>query len=292
MQSFNNKVAVITGGASGVGRALAMRLAAEGAKVVVSDIEAQALDETVSELSARGCDCMGQIADVTQAESLEALAEAAFDRYGAVHLVFANAGVGTGEGGNLWEYDLNDWEWGFRVNTWGLIHTINAFMPRLVKQNMGAHFVVTGSGNGAFVMLPNTPIYTASKAATQAITENLHFQLQAAQSPIKVHALFPGPHVVNTGIFNSERNRPEDLPIDPNKPDSGIHSVDDMKAMMAQFNMQLETTEPDEVAEFALEGIRADQFWVTSMAEKSRTAIRNRFEGILNGVTPTPPDVL
>ena len=292
MQDFNNKVAVITGGASGVGRALATQLAEQGAKVLISDIEAQALEQTVTRLRETGAECSGQVADVGDAASMQQLAQVAFERYGEVHLVFANAGVGTGEGGNMWEYDLNDWAWGFRVNTWGLIHTINAFLPRLVEQNQEAHFVVTGSGNGAFLMLPKTPIYTASKAATQAITENLHFQLQAMQSPVKVSALFPGPHVVNTGIFNSERNRPADLPVNPDKPESGIHSVEDMRAIMRQYNMELATTEPEEVAAFALEDLRQDKFWITRMSDKSRAAFQRRVEDILAARTPTAPDAL
>ncbi len=292
MKDLKDKVAVITGGASGVGKALAFTLAKEGCKVVVADIEAKALDNVVSELVASGADAMGLVADVTKAESMHDLATAAFDRYNEVHLVFANAGVGTGEGGNMWDYDLNDWEWGFRVNTWGVIHTINAFIPKLVTQNKPANFVITGSGNGAFIMMPNIPIYTATKAAVMAITENLHFQLQAAQSPIKVSALFPGPHVVNTGIFNSERNRPDDLPINPDKPDSGIHSVDDMQAIMQQYGMTLTTTEPAEVAAFAIEGVKEDKFWITKMSEKSQVALRARTEGILSQTTPTPPDVL
>ena len=292
MQEFNNKVAVITGGASGVGRALALALANEGAKVVIADIEAQALERGVAELTEMGCECLGQRADVTDPASMQALAEAAWKKFGAVHLVFANAGVGTGEGGNMWDYNLNDWEWGFRVNTWGLIHTINAFLPKLVEQGEEAHFVVTGSGNGAFLVLPDTPIYTATKAAVQAITENLHYQLQAQQSPVKVNALFPGPNVVNTGIFNSERNRQQDLPVGRYKPDSGIHSVDDMKAIMAQYDMELKTTEPEEVAAFALNGIRAEKFWISPMSEKSRAAFVARTQSILEGTTPTPPNVL
>ncbi|CAA0080231.1 Putative oxidoreductase SadH [Zhongshania aliphaticivorans] len=292
MKNFKSKVAVITGGASGVGRAIAHALAKEGAKVVISDIEEKALDRTITELEGLGCECMAQRADVTNADSMKALVEAVMARFGAIHLVFANAGVGTGEAGNMWDYELNDWEWGFRVNTWGLIHSINAFMPKLVAQNEEAHFVVTGSGNGAFLMLPDTPIYTASKAAVQAITENLHYQLQASQSPVKVNALFPGPNVVNTGIFNSERNRPDALPGNPDKPDSGIHSVEDMKAIMAQYDMQLQTTEPEEVAEFAIQGIRDEIFWISPMSDKARAAFVARVDSILNKTTPVVPNVL
>lgn len=292
MKDFKDKVAVITGGASGVGRALAEALAKEGAKVVVSDVEAKALDDVITSLKAEGYECFGQKADVTSGDSMKALADATLEQYGAIHMVFANAGVGTGEGGMMWEYDMNDWEWGFRVNTWGVINTINAFMPKLVEQNEEAHFVVTGSGNGAFLIMPNTPIYTATKAAVQAITENLHYQLLMAQSPVKVSALFPGPHVVNSGIFNSERNRPEDLPMQSDKPASGISSVDDMKEMMAQYGRELQTTEPWEVAEFALKELREDKFWLNPTSDKSKEAFRQRVASILDRTDPTPPDVL
>lgn len=292
MQDFNNKVAVVTGGASGVGKAISELLASLGVKVVVSDIEVKALESTVAGIVEKGGEAITCQADVTSPESMQNLVDVSLEKYGEINLVFANAGVGTGEGGPMWEYNLNDWEWGFKVNTWGLIHSINAFLPVLVKQNTEAHFVITGSGNGAFLMLPNTPIYTASKAAVQAITENLHYQLQMAQSPVKVNALFPGPHVVNSGIFNSERNRPEDLPEDPDKQDSGIHSVEDMRNIMKQHGMELKTTEPEEVAHHAIDGIRADKFWISPRTEKATLAFKARVESILTGATPTPPNIL
>ena len=122
-------------------------------------------------------------------------------------------------------------------------------------RNEEAHFVVTGSGNGALLVYPDQPIYTASKAAVHAITENLHYQVQAARVPVKVSALFPGPHVVDTGLFNSGRVRPEDLKKDVEGNESGISSVEDMKKMCAEFGIELQTTHPDEVAEMAVEGI-------------------------------------
>lgn len=291
MKNFSDKVAVITGGASGVGRALGDALAEEGAKIVLADVDRKALDGAVAALTERGCAAIGVHTDVTRQEDLNALAEKAFAEFGAVHLVFANAGIGAGEAGDMWDYNLNDWKWGFAVNMWGVIHTINAFMPRLVEQNQEAHFVITGSGNGAFLMLPDAPVYTATKAAVQAITETLYFQMLAKESPVKINALFPGPHVVDTGIFNSERVRPEDLP-GSGKKDSGISSVEDMKKMMEQFGMELQTTSPREVADYALKALKQDKFWIRPSTEKSDAALRARVEGIISQTNPAPPSVL
>jgi NAD(P)-dependent dehydrogenase (short-subunit alcohol dehydrogenase family) len=292
MKDFKDKVAVITGGASGVGRSLAFALGREGAKIVVGDVDEANMASTLKDLKAEDIDAITQKADVTSADSMNSLAEKAFSHFGGVQLVFANAGIGAGEGGQMWEYDLNDWEWGFRVNTWGVINTINAFMPKLVEQNEEAHFVITGSGNGAFLIYPDQPIYTATKAAVQAITEGLYFQMQRLQSPVQVNALFPGPNVVDTGIFNSDRVRPEDLPKNPDKPDSGITSVDDMQKMMKEFGMPpLETTHPDEVAEYALEGLKENNFWISKTKESTTQQIRDRFDGILAKTNPVMPNV-
>lgn len=290
MQDFNNKVVVVTGGASGVGRAISELLASEGAKIVVADVDAAAMDDTVAGIVAKGGEAIAQRTDVTQQDSVNALAEKAFSHFGGVHLVFANAGIGAGEGGNMWEYNANDWQWAFNVNVWGVLHCVNAFMPRLIEQNEEAHFVVTGSGNGAFIMLPDAPIYTTTKAAVQAIVETLYFQVQALNGPVKVSALYPGPHVVDTGIFNSERVRPEDLPAAGEKA-SGITSVDDMKAMMEQFGMTLQTTSPHEVAEHAIAGIRADKFWIRPTTSETDAKFQARVESVLSGNDPVLPSV-
>ncbi|MGI9273798.1 MAG: SDR family NAD(P)-dependent oxidoreductase [Endozoicomonas sp.] len=290
MKDFKNKVAVVTGGASGVGKSICKLLASEGAKVVVSDIEEGALDKAVSEITAAGGECFGKQGDVTKEDSMQALADAAVEKYGEIDLVFANAGVGTGEGGMMWEYTKNDWDWGFSVNMYGVINTIKAFMPILVKQKKEAHFTITGSGNGAFIMIPGQPIYSATKAAVQAIAESLYFQMMPY--PVNVSALFPGPHVVDTGIFNSGRNRPEELAGRSDQPDSGISSLEDMENMMKSFGMELKTTHPDEVAETALQGIRDNKFWISPMNDGTKQAIRDRTESIVTQTNHLPPNVL
>jgi len=286
MKDFKDKVAVITGGAGGVGRSIGLALAREGAKVVISDIETDAIEKTVADIKAAGGEAIGVVADVTQAGSVQALADKSVETFGDLHLVFANAGIGAGEFGNLWDYSENDWKWSFNVNVWGVINTIKAFMPRLVEQNIEAHFVVTGSANGAVVKLPYTPIYTCTKAAVQSITENLYFQMKMMDSPVQINALFPGPHSVETGIFNSGRNRPDDLPDDPNKPDFGIRSAEDMKVMMEQAGIKVELTTPEEVAETALQGIRNNQFWILPLTEAIENAIQARHDSIMQRTAP------
>ena len=291
MQDFNGKVAIITGGASGVGRSLAFALGRLGAKIAVGDVDRAALAQVEADLSAEGIDCLVEFCDVTSVDSLNGLADKAEQVFGGFQLVFANAGIGAGESGAMWEYSDKDWQWCLNVNLWGVINSIKAFMPRLVAADAEAHFVVTGSGNGAFLVYPDQPIYTASKAAVQAITENLHFQVSAAQSPVKVSALFPGPYIVDTGLFNSGRVRPEDLKKEVEGNESGISSVDDMKKMAAEWGIELQTTHPDEVAEMAVAGLREDAFWLLATTEDTDAKIRARADMILNRETPVPPMV-
>lgn len=290
MQDFKHKLAVITGGASGVGRSLAFALGREGGRVLIADVDQAALTQTQADLSAAGIDAHSSFCDVSSADSVKELAIKAFDELGGAQLVFANAGIGAGEGGAMWEYAEQDWQWAFNVNVWGVINSINAFMPRLMAQQQEAHMVITGSGNGAFMVLPDSPIYTATKASVQAITEALYYQTSAAQDLVKVNALFPGPYVVDTGLFNSDRVRPAELDKgDAN--DSGIKSVDDMREMMEQFGMELKTTHPDEVAQTALQGLRNEQFWISPMNEDTEAKIKLRMDSIFNRTNPVAPSL-
>jgi NAD(P)-dependent dehydrogenase (short-subunit alcohol dehydrogenase family) len=286
MEDFNSKVAVITGGSSGVGRSLAFALGRLGAKVAVGDVDKTAMAQLRSDLEAENIEALVEFCDVTSADSLNSLADKTVATFGGIHLVFANAGISAGESGAMWEYSQKDWQWCLSVNLWGVINSINAFMPRLIAANEEAHFVVTGSGNGALLVYPDQPIYTASKAAVHAITENLHYQVTAAASPVKVSALFPGPHVVDTGLFNSGRVRPQELKKDIEGNASGISSVDDMKKMAAEWGIDLQTTHPDEVAKMAVEGLQKDAFWLLATTPETDEKIRARADMILNRETP------
>ena len=282
MHDFTNKLAVITGGASGVGRSLAFALGAEGARVLIADINEDGLKNVQAELIKNNIDAHKAYCDVSKPESVNALAATAFDELGGAHLVFANAGVSAGEAGNLWDYSERDWQWTFGVNFWGPLNTINAFMPRLTAQGEEAHFVTTSSGNGAFIVYPEQPIYSATKAAVAVITEALHIQTRTQENPVKVHLLFPGPHIVDTGIFDSDRVRPQEFEKPEGGPDTGIRTAEDLRKIMEFMGAELHLTHPDEVARSAIEGVRNDQFWIAPMNPDSKEKIRARFDSILN----------
>ncbi len=209
MQDFTGKVAVVTGGASGIGRGLARQFAAEGMRVMVGDVETDALETAVTDLATSGAEVEGVVTDVSDAAQVQALADAAIARFGAVDLVCNNAGVGGG--GLSWELPLSTWEWVLGVNMWGVINGLRSFVPLLV-QRPEAHIVNTASVAG-LVAAPFMGPYNASKHAVVAISETLHHELAMHAPHVKVSVLCPG--WVNTNIADSSRNRPSRLRGEP-----------------------------------------------------------------------------
>lgn len=277
MREFRNRVAVITGGASGVGRALGEQLAAEGARVVLADIDQGRLDAAAAEIAADTvAEVVGLQVDVTKAESVEALAEAVWSRFGAVHLLFNNAGVGLGEAQKtIWDLPLNDWHWGFDVNVFGVVYGIRSFAPRMVASGEEGVIINTSSSNGGLRSLPNTPIYAASKAAVTSISEVLYQQLLREGDKVRAAVLFPGPHVVNTSILASKRNRPADYGAQ-DKP-----AYETMEDLVRTTGLKMALTEPEEVASFALAGIRAGKFWLLPESAEGDQKINERMDALL-----------
>jgi NAD(P)-dependent dehydrogenase (short-subunit alcohol dehydrogenase family) len=258
MKDFNGKVAVVTGGASGVGRCLAKQLAAEGAKVVITDINAEKLAAVAADLNAASPNgsVEGIACDVTREESVQALADAVFAKYGRVDLLFNNAGVGLADMRSpFWDLPMKDWAWGFGVHVMGPVHGIKAFVPRMIEQDGEGFVVNTTSGNGALHSLPNTPIYASSKAALTSLTEVLYAQLKDKAPHIKVGILFPGPKLVNTSLLDSPR--PDEY-RDPSNPLPKGVAMSDLAERMGGIEM----TEPDDVAAYCLACVKQDQFWM------------------------------
>ena len=281
MKDFNGKLAVVTGGASGVGFAIGEALAKQGAKVVLTDIEKESLESSTSMLASQSLDVTCKVADVSNIESMQELAAWCKSELGPVHLLFNNAGVAPAELLPIWETKPNDWQWAYGVNVMGVLHGIQAFVPTMLAHGEESRVINTCSGNGAFINLPSTPIYTSSKASVSSITEVLKLQLEQANANVKVSILFPGPHTVRTKLFSAERNRPEELARDPNAPEHPISSVEDMLEMMSSMGIEMETTEPEEVALFCLSQIQAEKYWINPINEKSEQAFKDRVESII-----------
>ena len=271
MRELAGKVAVVTGGASGIGRGLAARFAADGMQVVIADVESAALEQTAAELGV-----VGVQTDVADAASVQALADQVFDRFGTVHVLCNNAGVGGG--GQIADLTLADWKWVLDVNLWGVIHGLQSFLPRLLANADGGHVVNTASMAGLFASAGMGP-YNATKFAVVAISETLSKELQAAGSSVGVSVLCPG--FVRTNIFDSQRNRPEALR-------NATKAVGDARARNDVLKQFLETAmDPADVALQVRDAIVEDRFWITTHPEFFN-AVTQRADDIVTGRNPIP----
>jgi NAD(P)-dependent dehydrogenase (short-subunit alcohol dehydrogenase family) len=292
MRALAGKVAVVTGGGNGIGRALVERFAAEGMKVVVADLVDQRVRDTVDALRADGAEAIGVPTDVMELESVEALRQATLDAFGAVHLLCNNAAVGTASEGHIWEHHVNDWRWAFDVNVMGVVNGIAAFVPTMVAQDTEGHVVNTTSHNGGFTPLPNSAVYATTKAAVTTITECLWAQLREAGSKVGASLLFPStrtPGMLNTGIWQPGANRPDryDRPGAP--PKEGRDALTPLLERMAAAGVEVAWAPLDEVADLCVEGIRNDTFWIAITNDDHRARIRARAE---SQIASSPPDYL
>ena len=283
MQELQGRVAVVTGGAGGIGRAVGEAFGRAGMRVVLADIQPEPLDKTVTELRGDGLEAIGVPTDVTSWESVEALRDATLAAYGAVHVVCNNAGIGAGAEGPMWEHELRDWEWALGVNVWGVIHGIDAFVPVMLAQDDEGHVVNTSSGNGGIAPMPPTPQYAATKAAVVTITECLYGQLDGTK--VSASVLFPGPHMLRTGLFESWRSRPERFAkTRPRK--TPYTTVEALEQQMEAAGVPIAYTEPAEVADAVVDGIRADRFWIHPDNPRSDELLRMRTASILDRTNP------
>jgi NAD(P)-dependent dehydrogenase (short-subunit alcohol dehydrogenase family) len=283
MQQVENKVAVVSGGAGGIGRAMAEVFGAAGMKVVLADVQPEPLAKTVDELQSQGLDVIGVPTDVSIYDSVCALRDAAVEAFGGVHVLCNNAGIGAGAEGKMWEHELRDWEWAIGVNVWGVIHGINAFVHGMVESGEECHVVNTSSGNGGLSPLPSTPQYAATKAAVVTITECLYGQL--AGTSVSASVLFPGPHMLRTGLFESWRSRPDRF-AKTRPRQTPYTTVEALEEQMKAAGVPIAYTEPGEVAEATLEAIRNNRFWIHPDNPRTDEALRERTQSILDRSQP------
>lgn len=286
MDSLKGRIAVVTGGGGGLGRAMGERLAAEGMKVVLADVQAELLESTVAECRERGLDVRGFVTDVTKQDSVDALRDFTLNEFGSVHVVCNNAGIGAGAEGRMWEHELNDWKWAIAVNMMGVIHGINSFVPVMLEHGEPAHVVNTSSGNGGVSPLSGTPQYATTKAAVVTISECLYAQLQEVGSSVGVSVLFPGPNILRTGLFESWRSRTEEFAKQrPRK--TPYTTVEQLEAQMKAAGREIAYTPVEEVAGVVVEGILADRFWMMPASERGDETMRLRFESMRTRANPS-----
>ncbi|MFE4967542.1 SDR family NAD(P)-dependent oxidoreductase [Streptomyces sp. NPDC056660] len=286
MELRAGQVAVVTGAASGIGLAMARRFAAEGLKVVLADVEPAALEKAAADLRAASADVHTRVVDVGVREQVLELAESAYDTYGAVHVLCNNAGVGSGAEGRMWEHEPNDWKWAFEVNVWGVFHGVQAFLPRMIKSGQPGHVVNTSSGDGGIAPLPTASVYAVTKAAVVTLTESLYAHLRAEHARVGASVLFPGPHMLRTGLWESHRNRPERYAKQrPRR--TPYRSLDQWEAAMRAAGKEVAFTPVEEVAEFVVAGIRADRFWLLPESGHSDAQIRARARSMLDRANPS-----
>jgi NAD(P)-dependent dehydrogenase (short-subunit alcohol dehydrogenase family) len=275
------KVAVVTGAGQGIGRALVERFTNEGMKAVVADVVPDLVEKTTAELQAEGRDVIGVVTDVTSLESLEALRDATLEKYGAVHVLCNNAGVGSGSDGHMWEHHPNDWRWSLDVNVMGVVNGLNAFVATMLAQDTEGHIVNTTSGNGGFTPIVNSAIYATTKAAVVTITECLWGQLRQMDAKVGASLLYPStnsPGVLNTGIWKAGANRPDRYERPGAPPKEGRDSLGMYVSRMEELGQKVEFAPLSEVADICFDGIMNDTFWITAPSEAQQAKIRARAE--------------
>jgi NAD(P)-dependent dehydrogenase (short-subunit alcohol dehydrogenase family) len=259
MKNFKGKVAVITGGASGLGREFANRAAQLGMHLVLADVQQDALDQARADLEADGAQVLAMPCDVRKGEQVQALADAAMARFGAVHLVFNNAGVGSG--GLIWENSEADWEWVLGVNLWGVIHGVRIFTRLMLEcaardPSFEGHIVNTASMAG-LLNAPTMGVYNVSKHAVVSLSETLYHDLQLVEAPIGASVLCP--YFVPTGISQSHRNRPEDV-----KMSGGPTASQAAAQAMTAKAVESGKVSAQDVAKITFDAIAAGQFYIYS----------------------------
>jgi NAD(P)-dependent dehydrogenase (short-subunit alcohol dehydrogenase family) len=280
MKDVTGKVAVVTGAASGIGRGMAESFAAAGMKVVLADVEEGALEEATEALRGTGADVLAVLTDVAKAEQVQALADQSLKKFGAVHVLCSNAGIGV-RATSTWETTLDDWKWMLDVNLMGVVHGVRTFVPIMLDQGSESHIVNTSSLGG---LIPggDSAIYGVTKFGVVALSEFLYLELKQAGARIGVSVLCPG--LVNTNIMGCERNRPTELPNASPAPSGPLAD-----AISEWIDEQIaDGLSPRQVGDQVLSAIRERRFYIFTHPELN-SLVEHRMKLILDGKDPERP---
>ena len=285
VEDLAGKVAVVTGGAAGIGRGIVAALLDEGARVVIADIEAPVLEATVAELAARG-EVRGVVTDVSDADSVQALADLVFTDYGVCHLLWNNAGVTSGGGGNPWDQEANDWRWCFGVNVFGTANGVLAFVPRMIASGQDGVVVTTSSGDGGIAPVPYASVYASSKAAISCFTEALAHQFIAQETNLSASIFYPSGGLLETGLWEAQRNRPESLARQRPRPPAPGTTFAEFKATLAAAGRPTDTMDLAELGRFAVQGVREGRFVIGHDLDRAGQLLHARADAIATGALP------
>lgn len=283
---ISDSVAVVTGGASGIGKGIVGALLRHGAKVVIADIEQSAIDETVAEMSAYG-DVTGIRTDITDEASVKALADAVYERHGKVNLLYNNAGVTSGGGGKPWQQEPNDWRWCFGVNVFGTAICTSEFVPRMIEGGHPGQVVNTSSGDGGFAPVPTASVYAASKAAVSCFTEALHHNLESEGTQLRASVFYPAGGLQRTGLFTAQRNRPEHLQRVGEGTGRKSMSFDEMKALLERSGRDVKEADLDAQGDMVVNNTVARNYIITNDLRDTVDLLHRRADAI--GRLEVPP---
>ena len=286
LQDLTGKVAVVTGGASGIGRALVDAFVGEGMRVVVADIEAPAVEVVVGELTGAGHSAMGVVTDVTDFDSVSALAEASYAAYGAVHVLVNNAGVGP-PSAKVWDTTPNDWRWTFGVNVFGVANGIMAFVPRMIEAGEPGIVINTSSTDGPIAPMPMASVYAATKSAVTTLTECLAAQFTEEGTELRAAVFYPsGKGLLDTGLWTSDRNRPDDLARERPRSTPAM-TIASLREQVEKGGGELPLQPLDELAQLVVAGIRDGRFIMIMPSDKTEATLRERLDKIVRNENPT-----
>ena len=273
MKEFMDKVAVITGAASGIGFGIAERCAQEGMRVVLAGINLENLNKAEKELKQIGTQTLCVQTDVSKREDIETLAKKTIDNFGAVHLLVNNAGMGAGL--SIWESTWSDWEWVMGVNLWGIIYGVKVFVPIMLEQDEQCHIVNTSSIAGLLPYHPSAP-YQVTKHAVVALTENLQYSLMQKKSKIRASVLCPG--YVKTRILGAERNRPKELQNEP------VKLSPEQAAILQYLQESIDAgISPQDVAEILFRAIKEERLYINTNPELN-SRVQERMNNIMQSI--------
>ena len=278
MKELAEKVAVVTGASSGLGRATALALAREGMRVAVADVDVAGLDKLVQELREAGATVLAQRTDVTRGDEMEALADRVIDGLGGVHLVCNCAGVALTA--PVWETTVGDWQWTLGVNLWGVIHATRAFVPRLIAQDAG--HVVNASSIAGLISPPGSGAYSAGMHAVVSLSETLHHDLREIGSSVGVSVLCPA--YIPAGSPESEAKRPKEFANPPRE----ISPLQRAKQAMLRKAAQSGRISEDQIAQMLVSGVKSNRFYILTHP-RIKGAIEDRMHDILEERAPHNP---